>query len=168
MITLLTEIVKKGASVEDGVIISAVCDPWFKIIELISRDPAEAHRIPHRKWEEIIAAAYAAAGFDEVILTPGSGDLGRDVIAVKSGFFSIRVYDQVKAYKPGHLVTAEEVRALNGTIDWTVTKGIVTTTSDFAPNLAVDRILAPLIPHRIELRNGEKLREWMQQVAKHR
>jgi restriction system protein len=58
--------------------------------------------------KEIIAGAYHRSGFDEVILTPRSGDHGRDVIAIKKGIGSIRVIDQVKAYKPGHLVTAVE------------------------------------------------------------
>jgi hypothetical protein len=66
----------------------------------------------HRKLEEMIAAAYDKAGFDEVILTPRSGDLGRDIIASRKDWGRVRFIDQVKAYKPGHLVTAEEVRAL--------------------------------------------------------
>jgi restriction system protein len=71
--------------------------------------PQIAFQISPRKWEEIIAGAYKKAGFDEVILTR-SGDLGRDVIAVKKGIGTIRVVDQVKAYKPGHLVTVNDVR----------------------------------------------------------
>jgi len=35
-----------------------------------------------RHWEEMIAAAFHEAKFDEVILTPQSGDHGRDVIAI--------------------------------------------------------------------------------------
>ena len=61
-----------------------------------------------------MAGAYSKAGFDEVTLTPHSGDFGRDVIAIKRGIGSIRVIDQVKAYKKGHLVTANDVRALHG------------------------------------------------------
>jgi restriction system protein len=56
------------------------------------------------------------AGFDEVTLTPRSGDLGRDVIAVKRGLGTVRVIDQVKAYGPSHLVTADDVRALLGVL----------------------------------------------------
>jgi hypothetical protein len=36
------------------------------------------------------------AGFEEVILTPRSGDHGRDVIATKKALGTIRVIDQVK------------------------------------------------------------------------
>ena len=73
--------------------------------------------------------------FDEVVLTPSSGDLGRDVIAIKKGFGSIRFIDQVKAFSPSHVVTANDVRALPGVLqaDQNATKAIFTTTSTFAP-----------------------------------
>ena len=41
-----------------------------------------------------VAAAYQAAGFDEVTLTPRSADGGRDVIAVRRGRYSVRLLDQ--------------------------------------------------------------------------
>jgi len=62
--------------------------------------------------EELIADAYKQRGFDQVTLTPRSGDGGVDVIAEKSGWGSVRFIDQVKAYKPGHLFEADEVSAL--------------------------------------------------------
>jgi restriction system protein len=65
-------------------------------------------------WEEIVACAFDKAGFDEVILTPRSGDHGRDLIALKRGAGSIRIVGSVKAYKPGHLVSYDDVRALLG------------------------------------------------------
>src|SRR5207249_1009544 len=99
-------------------------------------------------WEEIIAAAYQAAGFDEVTLTPRSADGGRDVIAVRRGRYSVRLLDQVKAYGPNHLVTADEVRSLMGVLssDRGASKGVLTTTSDFAPRLKDDPGIAPFLP----------------------
>ena len=163
-IALFAGILDKGAKTEDGTLIQAVAIPWFKIIEILRKDPAASFQIPPRQWEEIIAGAYVAAGFDEVILTPASGDLGRDVIATKNGFGSIRIYDQVKAYKPGHLVTAEEVRAMSGILQGNVSKGIVTTTSEFAPRIKDDRILCQLMPHRLELKAGTQLLSWLEEV----
>src|SRR5437868_3825685 len=93
-----------GAADQEGRIVEAVSLPWFDILELLQRDPDAAYQFDSRVWEEIIAGAYTRAGFDEVILTPRSGDKGRDVIATKSGVGSIRIFDQVKAYMPGHLV----------------------------------------------------------------
>ena len=66
--------------------------------------------------------------------------------------------DQVKAYAPGHRVSANDVRALMGVLHCdTASKGFVTTTSDFAPGVAADPLIRPLIPSRLELINGEKL-----------
>jgi restriction system protein len=76
----------------------------------------------------MVAGAYDRVGFDKVILTPRSGDLRRDVIAIKYGLGTVRVIDQVKAYGPGHLVTADDVRALLGVLDADgASKGFLTT-----------------------------------------
>ena len=103
------------------------------------------------------------AGFDEVILTPRSGDKGRDVIATKYGIGSIRFFDQVKAYRPGHLVKAAEVREMIGVITGAanVSKGIITTTSDFAPRVAEDTFIKPFIPYRLELKPRDDLLAWL-------
>ena len=140
--------------------------PWFEIIRLLQADPNAAFQIPPRKWEEIIAGAYKKAGFEEVTLTPRSGDHGRDVIAVKRGLGSIRIIDQVKAYKPNHLVTADEVRALMGVLHAdTASKGYLTTTSDFAPRLRQDPFISPLMPSRLELIDGTALLGRLQKLA---
>jgi restriction system protein len=126
------------------------------------------YKIPPRKWEEIIAGAYKEAQFDEVILTPRSGDLGRDVIAVKKGLGTVKLIDQVKAYRPGHLVTAEEVNALIGVLlggSDGASKGFVTTTSDFAPNILKHPSISLQIPGRIELINGSKLQKRLIEIA---
>lgn len=126
----------------EGRIIEAVAPAWSEIAKLIAADPSVMYRIAPRKWEELIAGWYKAHGFDEVILTPASGDPGRDVIAVKRGVLSVRIIDQVKAERPGHLVPANAVRALLGVLgsDRGATKGLVTTASDFAPMIKTDEL----------------------------
>src|SRR5262249_35486802 len=109
---LLQTVVVAGDRTAEGQLIEAVAFPWFDIIDRLKNDSTLAYQIAPRTWEEIVAGAYKKAGFDEVTLTPSSGDFGRDVIAMKHGIGSVRVIDQVKAYKPGHLVTADDVRAL--------------------------------------------------------
>lgn len=99
-----------GDRTNEGILVEAVAVPWREILEFIARDPGCIYQIDPRKWEEIIAGAYRSAGFDEVVLTPRTADKGRDVVATKTGTGSIRIFDQVKAYKPGNVVTAEEVR----------------------------------------------------------
>lgn len=155
-----------GNRTAEGVLIQAVTHPWRTILKIIENDPSAIYEIPPRKWEEIIAGSYHADGF-EVTLTPQSGDYGRDVIAVKRGFGCVRFIDQVKAYKPGHLVTAEEVRALIGVLatDQAATKAVLTTTSDFAPKIPEDPSIKPHMPFRLELINGEALRERLAHIG---
>jgi restriction system protein len=164
---LLQTVVELGEKTEDGHLIQAVTLPWFEIIKLIETDPSVVYQINPRKWEEMIAGWYAQAGFEEVTLTPRSGDLGRDVIAVKRGIVSVRVIDQVKAHGPNHLVSAVDVRALLGVLqaDHGATKGFVTTTSDFAPRIHEDKFIEPFIPYRLELINGTELVRRLTRVA---
>jgi len=164
---LMQSIIVPGHPTHEGTLIEAVSIPWFELINRMKCDPAFMHQIDWRKWEEIVAGAYRQAGFDEVVLTPRSGDLGRDVIATKRGVGSIRILDQVKKYKPGHLVTANEVRAMLGvvTADAGTSKGVITTTSQFAPGVESDALLKPFIPYRIELKSGNVLLKWLQEIA---
>jgi restriction system protein len=135
---LLQSVIVTGEKTTEGQIIEAVTTPWFEIIKLVELDRNAIYQIHWRKLEEIIAGAYRASGYD-VILTPRSNDGGHDVIATLPGV-QIRFFDQVKRYNPGHLVTAEEVMAMFGVIssEGNVSKGIVTTTSDFAPGVLKD------------------------------
>lgn len=155
-----------GETSDEGKIVEAVTLPWFEILELLKKDPDAAFQIPADKWEEIVAGIYRQSGFDEVTLTPRSGDFGRDVIAIKKGVGTVRVIDQVKAYKPGHLVDANDVRALLGVLQGDgASKGFLTTTSDFAPKLPTDLLLAPYMPSRLELVNGEKLLQRLMELG---
>jgi restriction system protein len=164
---LLQAAIVPGAKTDAGQLIEAVALPWFEIIAALSRNPSLAYQINARKWEEIIAGAYQRAGFDEVTLTPQSGDFGRDVIAVKRGLGTIRVIDQVKAYGPSHLVTADDVRALLGVLQGDkASKGFLTTTSDFAPKLRDDILLKPFMPAQLELINGTMLLARLEELAK--
>jgi restriction system protein len=164
---LLQTVIVPGAMTNEGQLIEAVTLPWFEIIELLTRDPFLAYQITDRKWEEIIAGAYQRAGFDEVTLTPRSGDMGRDVIAVKRGLGTVRIIDQVKAYGPNHLVTADDVRALLGVLQGDkASKGFLTTTSDFAPKLRGDILLKPFMPAQLELINGKMLLARLEELAK--
>lgn len=152
-----------GGKVDDGKLVEAVALPWFEIMKMIKRDPSSIYQIDPFTWEEIIAGAYTRAGFDEVIVTPRSDDKGRDVIATRHGIGSVRFFDQVKAYRPGHLVTAEEVRAMVGTITaaQNVSKGIITTTSQFAPKIVTADFVKAMIPYRLELKGRDDLLAWL-------
>ncbi len=154
-----------GDVTAEGQLIEAVTTPWFEVLDRIEReDPELIYKLGSREWEEIIAGAYQQSGF-KATLTPRSGDKGRDIIATKSGFGSIRIFDQVKAYNPNLLVTAEEVRSMLGVItaDQNVSKGIITTTSNFAPG--VESEFKEFIPFRLELKPREQLLSWLKDIS---
>jgi restriction system protein len=118
---------------------------WTPIIQTLLGDWSQAQQIPPTKWEEIIAEAYKRAGFDEVILTPRSGDYGRDILAFRRGIGCIKIIGSVKAYKPGLLVDHDHIRAIIGVMsgERDVSKCIITTTSDFPPRVAGDPFIGP-------------------------
>jgi restriction system protein len=163
---LLSPILVLGDKTHEGQLVVDAAVAWFKIIEMIRRDPESIYGIGSRKWEEIVAGAYDVEGF-KVTLTPRSGDGGRDVIAERPGVGSVRFLDQVKAYRPGHLVTAEEVRAMLGVLyrDHNASKALVTTTSDFAPRLREDDSIKPFLPNRLELKPRDVLLPWLDEVS---
>lgn len=152
--------VEIGGKTSEGEIISACDLPW-RIIARLLKDGDEYIRLlanSPRKLEELIAAAYAKDGF-EVVLTPRSGDGGKDIIATKKGHFQLRFIDQVKAYSPGTLVTHDDVRAMIGvlTVDQGASKGIITTTSRFQPQVKTSPEFAQFMPTRLQLRERSDL-----------
>lgn len=157
-------LVERGDKHPDGDIIIAVTPVFRRFLRELERDPNSLYQLDPRQFEELIAGAYEEEGCDEVILTPRSGDRGRDVIATSRLFGTVRILDQVKLYSPHRVVEADHVRALNGVLglDQGASKGIVTTTSTFAPGVYDE--FKPLIPGRISLRNGAELREWLHTI----
>jgi len=161
--TLLT----LGDKTDEGRLVEGIRIPWRVMLEIISQDPNEIYNMDPRKLEELIAGAYFEEGY-EVELTPRSGDRGRDVVAIMRGIGSIRIFDQVKRYKISSPVTAEEVRALVGVISshGNVSKGIITTTSVFAPTLLDDPDIRRLVPYRLDLRPRDKLLPWLESLRR--
>ena len=162
---MLQAVVTLGERTLEGHIIEAVTLPWFEIVTAIRQNPCLMQQLDARKWEEMLAGAYKAAGYT-VTLTPRSGDKGIDVIATRDDLISIRIVDQMKAYAPGNLVEESDVRELLGALHMhpRASKAIITTTSDFAPGVYVDPEIRRLMPTRLDLRPGPRLIEWMDQI----
>ena len=160
-------IIESYDKTSEGLLIRALAFPWQTVVEKLVKNWELAYQISPEKWEEMVAAAFDRAGFEHVTLTPRSGDYGRDVIAVKDGIGTVRIIDSVKAYKPNHRVRHDDVRSLAGVLygDPKATKGIVTTTSSFAPGIATDPFISPLIPYRLELMDGKRLQSWLENLA---
>jgi restriction system protein len=164
----LAGIVTAERKAVEGTLIKATGVVWNEVVRVLGNDWSRAFEIPPGKWEEIIAGAFDRAGFDQVILTPRSGDFGRDVVAIRNGVGTIKIIGSVKAYKPGHLVKHDDVRSLLGVLngEQNASKAILTTTSDFAPRIRSDPFIKPYLPTRLELMNGKELLDWMLKLIK--
>jgi restriction system protein len=167
---LQAQLIVTGGATAEGVLVEATAIPWFEWVKRFQRDPGAVHEIDWRQWEELIAGAYTEAFRGqpcEVILTPRSGDRGRDVIVTLPGIGSIRYFDQVKAYAAHRVVTLDEVHSMLGALvsHQNVSKGVITTTSKFAPGVYDDPGLKQLMPHRLELKPRDVLLPWLSELA---
>ena len=164
----ISSLIIPGEKTAEGVLITSTSAIWRELVDKLGSDWSLAYKIPSDKWEELVAGALKNDGYDEVTLTPRSGDHGRDVIAIRRGVGCVKIIGSVKAYKPGHIVDYDAVRALLGVLNGErdASKGIITTTSDFPPNIGEDPFIARCIPTRLELLNGVQLQQWLSSVKK--
>lgn len=107
----------------------------IKIFERISNDPKLMHGMNPRDFEFFIAELLSKLGFENIIVTPRSGDKGRDIIATQSpGDIPMIVAFECKKYAPNRKIGPDTMRALLGTISHHPTranKGVLITTSSF-------------------------------------
>jgi len=158
-----------GDTNAEGVLILDTTAVWQHAIAYLAAHPEEMQRLGWREWEEMLAGIARQQGFDEVRLTPRSGDRGRDVIAIRRTFGCIRLLGQMKAYSPGHVVSADEVRSMLGVLtDPNASKGLIATTSTFAPDIMKDPTIANATPYKLELLDRVALQVWMAKIAEGR
>jgi restriction system protein len=154
---LLGVIVEGYADHDDGQLIRLVAPAWWLLEELLQKDPELLFKLGDRKFEELVATKYDAEGY-LVVLTPRAGDNGVDVIAESKSGPRVRIFDQAKRYSRGNLVPANDVRALMGSWAFSdATKGVVTTTSDFAPRIGDDPYIQNAMAKGLTLINGTTL-----------
>jgi restriction system protein len=160
---LTASIIEASEPAKEGILLRSTSEILAEIVQHLKADWDVASQIHWRKWEEIIAAAFHKDGYDEVVLTHGSGDKGRDVIATRYGVGSIKILGSVKAYSPGKLVRYDDVRALAGAISMEpdVSKGMLITTSSFPQKIHQEEFMSRLIPTRLELLDGPALLQWL-------
>jgi restriction system protein len=148
-----------------GLLVKSYGTTWVEVARYLGNDWSVISQIEPRTWEEILAGALHKEGF-KVTLTPRSGDHGRDVIAEKGGVGSMRLVGSMKAYGPNHLVTREHVHEMLGVVNAErATKGMIVTTSDFAPRILEAPGLQNEVPYRLELMNGAQLQVWLKQLT---
>jgi len=164
---LLPTILEFGDRTGEGVLVRAVGFAWLEIVGAMLQNPRIMFELDPRTWEELVAGGWKRAGADEVILTPRSGDGGKDVIATFTNAGRVRLFDQVKRYAPDHRVTSDQVLAMIGVLHTrrNVSKVFITTTSEFAPGVAKDDEIQRFIPGQLELRPRGVLLPWIEELA---
>lgn len=154
--------------VAQGALIKASTVMWHAIVAVLKRDWTEAYRMPPQKFEELIAGAFERDGYSNVVLTPRSGDNGRDVIATTSGPGCVKVIASVKRYAAHHEVRYDDVRALLGVMmgEPDASKGMIITTSRFPTDLPEKEQFKPFIPTRLELMDGKGTLDWLSRLSR--
>lgn len=105
------------------------------IVNKIMDDPQIMREIDPRRFEYFIAHLVESLGFENVVVTPRSGDGGRDVIATKRvNGISLLFAFECKQYSPENKIQLDTLRSLLGTVSHGATKsniGVLVTTSYF-------------------------------------
>jgi uncharacterized Zn finger protein (UPF0148 family) len=76
--------------VAEGRLVSSTTVIWTEVAKRLASDWSVAYQLTPEQWEEIVGGAFKNYGFDEVIITPRSGDYGKDIIATKRGIGSVK------------------------------------------------------------------------------
>lgn len=63
--------------VAEGVLVRSQSVIWAEIVQQLGSDWSKAYEMAPVLWEELLAGAFKKAKYDEVVLTPRSGDHGR-------------------------------------------------------------------------------------------
>lgn len=162
----LQTVIDRIEKVPEGHLIEVAMIPWFAIYREIHRNPWFMHQLTPLQLEEMIAGAYKLAGFPSVTITPRSGDRGRDVIATSRDGYTVRILDQAKKYAPNKIIGYDAIRAFIMVLDADrATRGFLTTTGAFPPNLLQDHLIAPRLGSTLELVDGANLGKRLAELA---
>lgn len=132
------------------------------LLDKVMRNPRLMYQLGAREFEGFVATLIEQLGFENVILTPSSGDEGRDVLATKRvhGLAIVFAFE-CKRYSPDRPIGPDIARALLGTITHPSTRasmGVLVTTSRFTPSARKFIITEP----HLDGRDFDGLVEWLQ------
>jgi restriction system protein len=116
----------------------------------------KAQGMPAADFEKLIARLLTKLGFEDVTVTPYSGDKGIDVRGTLVVGDSIRTRMAVQVKKWKNNVQAPTVQQVRGSLS-THEQGLIITTGDFSKGAVTEANLPDKIP--IALMNGERLVE---------
>ena len=138
------------------------------LLDRVARDPRMMRALGARDFEGFVATLVEMLGFEDVVLTPRSGDDGRDVLATKRIHgISILCAFECKRYAADHPVGPDIARSLLGVITHgatRATKGILVTTSYFTP--AANKFI--LTEPSLDGRDFDGIVAWLRDKSRHR
>ena len=138
----------------------------LRLLSKILSNPTEVRNITPRQFEEFIAELLNELGFNNVILTPRSGDGGKDVIASHSvEGIPLTFYFECKKYAESNKIQLETMRSLLGTVahdSRKVNKGILVTTSTFTKGCK-EFIIAE---SRVDGKDYDGILGWIEELRK--
>jgi HJR/Mrr/RecB family endonuclease len=156
----LYEQVKPFAQAQESIQIAVVSfEAWTRIIAQLSESPELLHKLPPRKFEELIAELLHRDGL-EVHLTPQSRDGGRDILAFQRTTVGKHLYlVECKRHGPANPVGVSIVQRLYGVVTQErATAGLIVTTSRFTKDALS---FAGTVQHQLGLKDYEALKAWL-------
>jgi HJR/Mrr/RecB family endonuclease len=137
----------------------------LEIHRRIARDQNELFNLSSRQFEEYIADLLRNMEFEDIILTPSSGDGGRDLIATKRHKNIPLIFAfECKRYAPKRGIGPQIMRALLGTVKGRYTAanvGVLVTTSYFTKGSKDLIISEPLLDGK----DFDDLTTWIHEVS---
>lgn len=138
----------------------------FRLHHAIQKNPELMRSLSPRDFEKFVADLLPTFGFEDVTLTPRSGDGGRDVVAVnKVGGIDVVVAFECKKYAESKRIQIDTLRSLLGTITYSETranKGVLVTTSTFTSGSKSFIVNEPMIDGK----DFDALTVWVNEFAK--
>ena len=135
------------------------------LLDRALRDPEAIRSFSSREFEDFIAQLTDGLGFEDVVITPRSGDKGRDVTATKRIYgIPILFAFECKRFEPNRPVGVQFARALLGTIshdEARANKGVLVTTSHFTRGARQFILTEP----SLDSRDFEGVVGWLQDYA---
>jgi Restriction endonuclease/RNA recognition motif. (a.k.a. RRM, RBD, or RNP domain) len=130
------------------------------LVEWLAQHPQALYGLTPRRFEELCAELIARIGFQDVRLTPESGDGGVDIYAIHRGLTGSSLYViQCKLWTPESRVGRPALQQLWGVWQDTGATKAVMATSSFFTQPALD--WRSNKQHQLELRDFDGIREWL-------
>lgn len=138
----------------------------LRLLDQILRSPELMRALSPHEFERFVATLIDKLGFEDVAITPRSGDQGRDILAVKRVLgIPVLFAFECKRYGPDKPVGVGLLRALYGSISHGPTKankGILVTTSRFTSGARRFILTEP----SLDGKDFSGIVEWLKEYAK--